>query len=266
MRYFHERLVYRLSKSVYKEHFLLKGGVLLYVFNQVNSRPTVDIDFLGYNINNDVKEIEGVFKEICEIPCEEDGVVFESSSVRARSIMEANRYQGVRIRIMAFLDSIAQPISIDVGFGDVVVPEPINLIFPTILNNLPEAQMIVYPLESVLSEKFHSILVLEEDNSRMKDFFDIYYLLKNGQINKTVLKKALLSTFEQRKLPKRDDFSLFTDIFSSNPVLNNRWNIFIKRIKWKSVISFKEVVAYFQKELKPIVLEYAKSMDDNNPL
>ena len=258
IRYFHERLVYRLSKSSYKEHFLLKGGVLLYVYNKLNSRPTVDIDFLGYDINNDLEEITDAFKQICKISCEEDGVVFDSTGISARSIMEGNQYHGVRIRIMAFLDTIAQPISIDVGFGDIVVPKPVHVEIPLILNNMPVTKMAVYPLESVLSEKFHSIIVLGEDNSRMKDFFDIYYLLKNKQIDMNILKKALLATFEHRGLPKRNDFSLFSDTFSSNPTLNIRWNIFVKRIKWKSVLSFDEVVAHIQNEIKPIVHEYVK--------
>lgn len=98
-RYFQERLLYRMSQTRFRNNFYLKGGALLYAFERFAARPTLDIDFLGHDISNEGAAIIAAFKEICSIPCEEDGIVFDTEHITAQNITEFKDYHGVRLCI-----------------------------------------------------------------------------------------------------------------------------------------------------------------------
>ncbi len=123
-RYFQERILYRLSMSKYKTNFLLKGGALLYAHYNFEARPTVDIDFLGNHISHDVQNIKEIFTEILSIKFPEDGVSFNTDSIKVGEITIDKEYNGVRLEFIAHLDSIVMPMSMDIGFGDIVTPYP----------------------------------------------------------------------------------------------------------------------------------------------
>lgn len=187
IRYVQERLLYRLAQSRYKYRFYLKGGALLYAHEQFKARPTLDIDFLGHNIANDKEIIEEVFFEICGISCEKDGIRFDTATIETEEINENRLYKGIRLHVTAQLDTVCQKIAMDIGFGDVITPEPLELEYPLLLEDLPSVNIMAYSLETVVAEKFQAMIELSENNSRMKDFYDLYTLLYNKTIDGVLL-------------------------------------------------------------------------------
>lgn len=170
VRYIQERLLYRLSQSRFKHCFFLKGGALLYAYERLKARPTLDIDFLADRINRDKNYIKIVFQEICSLECQEDGVFFGTDTLEAKEITINKEYHGVSVTVIAHLDSIKQFISIDIGFGDVIVPKAMSLDYPMLLDEILEVNVMAYSLETVVAEKFQAMISLAGANSRMKDF------------------------------------------------------------------------------------------------
>ncbi len=250
VRYFQERLLYKVAHSDYKNNFLLKGGALLYAFGQEKARPTKDIDFLGRHINNDREYVKAVFSEIASVTCETDGVVFDADSIEVMDITQEKEYHGVRLTILAMLESIRQTISMDIGFGDVVTPGPKRLEYPLLLENVPEVEILAYSLETVVAEKFEAMISLSVNNSRMKDFFDVYRILKEGNLDEEVLKEAVKNTFENRGTGYVEGHPLFGEEFFKDPIRTSRWNGFLKSIRTKEQIAFEEVGNVIQKKMK----------------
>lgn len=242
IRYLHERLLFRISVSQYKSHFLLKGSSLLFALDGFKARPTIDIDLLGERISNDRETLKNVFQGICGIECEDDGVTFESSSIELEPITEDKNYPGMRIKIVARLDSIIQPISVDIGFGDVVTPCPVPLDYPILLPNVPTVEIYAYSLETLIAEKFHTMVDRDESNSRMKDFFDVYQLFTNHKIDHNLLSEAIVGTFKNRNTTYRESLSLFTDKFAADVARNSSWKAFLKKIRWKEQLDFLAVM------------------------
>ena len=149
-RYFQERLLYRLSVSAYKDKFILKGGALLYAHDGFQARPTLDIDFMAKNVSNDMANIKKIFQEICRIECQEDGVVFDINTIETGEIAISKDYHGVRLTLLAHLDTAQQYISMDIGFGDVITPFPQQLAFPALIATAPGANVLAYSLETVV--------------------------------------------------------------------------------------------------------------------
>lgn len=146
IRYFHERFLFRLSQSNYRELFCLKGGALLYAYEKFLARPTMDVDFRADKINNDINIICEAVAEICKIVCPEDGVVFDDKNITSEIITEFKDYHGVRIHLNAKLQSISQNISMDFGFGDEIYPSPNVISYPNLLEDMPCAKISTYPL------------------------------------------------------------------------------------------------------------------------
>ena len=169
-----ERFLYRVSQSQHCNRFLLKGALMLRVWGAPGSRPTRDIDFLGY-VDNEIEVIETIVREVCTIEVEDDGVRFDSTTVAGERIKEGADYEGVRIKFVGFLDNARIAMQLDVGFGDVVHPEAEENYYPTVLD-FPAPRLRTYPRESVVAEKFQAMVFLGTLNSRMKDFFDIWLL------------------------------------------------------------------------------------------
>lgn len=259
-RYFQERLLYRLSQSRYKERFILKGGALLYAHEQLKARPTLDIDFLGKQISREVDNIKTVFKNLCQIPCEEDGVLFDSASITAEDITLNKEYNGLRIHIKVSLGSASQILSMDVGFGDVVIPEPINLSYPILIVGMPEVNILAYSLETVVAEKFQSMIDHSVENSRMKDFFDVYRILLSGNVADDMLAEAINATFENRGTEMNTDHSLFSVSFSTDAMRVSMWNSYLKKIKYAEPLPFNEVWTSIVLRLKPYLGKLNKTI------
>lgn len=251
-RYLYERLLFRLSKSDYREQFYLKGGALLYAIEKELPRPTKDIDFLGVRIKNDLAYIKNVFSEICQIPCVEDGVYIDINSIETVEITEEKEYSGIRVSLVARLDTIKQVMKLDIGFGDIVTPSPCELHYPSFLESLPQANILAYSLESVVAEKFQAMIDLSEFNSRYKDFYDVYRILSRYTIDDAVLAEAIRATFKNRGTLYRSNHPLFTAEFAKDANRNRQWNNFLKQIKQSGFQDFEVVMDLIAKRLEPL--------------
>jgi len=250
-RYFQERLLYRMSQTRYRNNFYLKGGALMYAYERFAARPTLDIDFLGNNISNKGTSIIAAFKEICSVPFEEDGVIFDVEHITAQNITEFKDYHGIRLSIPVKMDSIAQVLTMDIGFGDVVTPSPVNLDFPILLEHLPCANILAYSLETVIAEKMHAIIDLADQSSRMKDYYDLHRILKEEKYDPEVLQEAIIRTFENRHTPYDENTMFFRKDFGINQQMEARWKAFMRKITKATDLSFSEVVAFIQETLRP---------------
>lgn len=248
IRYVQERLLYRLAQSKYKNRFYLKGGALLYAHEQLKARPTLDIDFLGNSINNDKKIIEEAFSEICSISCKEDGIVFDTGTIETEEINENRVYKGIRLHVTAQLDTVRQKIAMDIGFGDVITPEPQELEYPLLLDGLPAVSIMAYSLETVVAEKFQAMIELSENNSRTKDFYDLYTLLYNNTLDNDMLEKAIYTTLKNRGTVYEENHPLFSDNFPKNPRFQMLWKGFIKKIG-KTEPDFEITVSLIKEKL-----------------
>ena len=250
-RYFQERLLYRMSQTRYRNNFYLKGGALMYAYERFAARPTLDIDFLGNNISNEGTSIIAAFKEICSVPFEEDGVIFDVEHITAQNITEFKDYHGICLSIPVKMDSIAQVLTMDIGFGDVVTPSPVNLDFPILLEHLPCANILAYSLETVIAEKMHAIIDLADQSSRMKDYYDLHRILKEEKYDSEVLQEAIIRTFENRHTPYDENTMFFRKDFGINQQMEVRWKAFMRKITKATDLSFSEVVAFIQETLRP---------------
>ncbi len=257
-RYMQERLLYRLSISNYREHFILKGGALLYAHDRFEARPTLDIDFMATHINNDTENIKRIIKEICTVECVPDGANYDADTVEAVDITVNKEYHGVRVSVVALLDTARQRISMDIGFGDVVTPTPQELVFPALIDTVPQAEIKAYSLETVVAEKFHAMIELSLANSRMKDFFDVYRILATDRVDREILSNAIKSTFENRETKYRMNHPLFTNEFFASKDRQFLWNNFLRKIKYHESIDFQTVGLLIKDQLQP----YWESLKD----
>lgn len=251
VRYIQERLLYRLCRSRFCDKFYLKGGALLFAYEKFNARPTMDIDFLGHHISRGIEEIKSVFTEIVTADIVEDGISFDAGRITAEEITVNKEYHGVRLTLPARIDTIIQTVSMDIGFGDVVTPGPQTIDYPTLIDSLPVPTIYAYSLETVVAEKFEAMIALSVDNSRMKDFFDVYRILKYQEIDEDILAQAIEATFFTRQTQLVENPALFTPEFAKDIRRNNNWRAFLKRIKWKEKLDFGEVCNFVTERLKP---------------
>ena len=255
-RYFNERLLYRVSVSQYKDNFLLKGGSLLYAMDGLNARPTIDVDFMAERISRDREFLTKVFQEILGIVCDEDGVTFDTENITMEPITVEKKYPGTRFFFTAHMDSIIHKMSVDIGFGDVVTPYPASIDFPLLLPNIPSVNLQAYSLETVIAEKFHTMLDRDEYNSRMKDFFDCYQLLTKRELDDETLYDAIKATFDNRELEYNPQLKLFTAEFVNDANRQMQWKLFLRKIQWKEELCFNVVMQVITDRLKPMAEKY----------
>lgn len=192
-RYAIERFLYRLGRSKYRDKFALKGATLFTLWIGQTHRPTKDLDLLGRGLSSTITEVEALIREICEIR-QDDGIVFDDESVEGSRIKEEDEYDGVRVKFQAELAGARIPMQVDIGFGDSVYPEPELASFPVLLPM--EAPIIrAYPREATIAEKFHAMVLLDIRNSRMKDFYDIWYMANTWEFEMKPLQKAIEFSF-----------------------------------------------------------------------
>ena len=254
--YFNERLLYRVSVSQYKDNFLLKGGSLLYALDGLEARPTIDVDFMADKISRDRETLTEVFRKIVAIDCDEDGVFFDLDSIKSEPITVDKKYPGSRFYVTAHMDTIVHNMSVDIGFGDVVSPFPMAIDFPLLLPNIPSVNLQAYSLETVVAEKFHTMIDRDETNSRMKDFFDCYQLLTQRNLSDDTLFEAIKATFDNRALAYKVNLKLFSDEFATDKERIMRWKTFLKKIQWKEEIPFSAVMQIIKARLQPMAMKY----------
>jgi predicted nucleotidyltransferase component of viral defense system len=253
VRYALERLLYRLSKSAHGGEFILKGAMLFTIWSKHPHRATKDLDLLGAG-SPDLDRLAQVFRDVCAVSVENDGVIFEPRSVEARRIKEDAEYEGVRITLGGKLGSAQLAVQVDVGFGDSAVPPPTTIEFPTLLP-FPGPVIRAYAKETVVAEKLHAMVDLGMANTRMKDFFDLWFLCREFEFDGAQLVAAIRSTFERRQTPVSAGLPLaLTDTFSLDTTKGVQWSAFLARSHVvDTALSLLEVVNVVAAFLAPVL-------------
>lgn len=253
IRYLQERLLFRLSKSIYRNNFYLKGGALIYAYEGSKTRFTLDIDLLGRDIENNKQAIETAFTDILSLTYQADGVWFNTKTIQTQEITEQDKYNGIRLFVETGFHTVQQRLQIDIGFGDVLQPAPHNdLEYPVLLaeSEIPIIQ--AYAPETIIAEKFQAMIELSSANSRMKDFYDVYNLISTKKINPTKLELGIRATFKNRGTSYSDNHSLFQAEFFSDPKREKMWKAFLNKIGQDKDLSLQEVGKVINLTLKPI--------------
>jgi Nucleotidyl transferase AbiEii toxin, Type IV TA system len=246
-RYALERLLYRLSVSAHKDHFLLKGALLFDVWFDVPLRPTRDMDLLGFGLA-EMPYLIAVFEDICAIAVD-DGIHFDASTIVADETRKEANYAGIRLGLVGRLAGAKCPVQIDVGYGDAVTPAPETAEYPVLLGDMPAPQLRVYPRYTVVAEKLDAIISLGMANSRMKDYFDLWVLLRDSPLDKRTLSQAIEATIQRRGTFKPQGFPIgLGDEFAKDQQKQNQWRAFTKRNQLKAA-SLIDVVAFLREEL-----------------
>lgn len=227
-QYGFERLLYRLGQSPYAGQFTLKGALMFLVWTGEQYRPTRDMDLMSKQ-KRTAEELTTVFRDICKTDVPDDGIVLLDDTVRAESIRDDDEYGGMRVTLTGKLGQARIPIQIDIGFGDAVTPKAVAQDFPSLLDfDAPHIPM--YPRETAIAEKFHTIVVRGVLNSRMKDYYDIWALCREFTFDGAVLSKAIAATFRRRKTAVPDNIPVgLSDEFSSDVTKRVQWTAFIRR-------------------------------------
>lgn len=262
-RYALERLLYRLGRSRHADAFILKGALLFALWEGHPHRATRDLDLLGFG-PNDVERIEQVFRELCVLPVEDDGLSFLPETVHARPIREQQEYGGIRVLLQATLGAARLRVQADVGFGDVVTPAAQEVDLPTLLD-LPAPHLRVYPRETVVAEKFEAMVRLGLTNTRMKDFYDLLILARRFAFDGSALAAAIQATFARRDSdlppPHRPPLAL-SDEFAEDAAKQAEWHGFLRRNKLESdAITLREVIEELRAFLMPLVEALAADAD-----
>jgi predicted nucleotidyltransferase component of viral defense system len=259
-RYGLERWLYRLSQSPHRERFVLKGAMLFTLWSKEPHRKTRDLDLLGFGAKS-LLEWEQVFRQVCLVEVEPDGLEMLADSVRSGIIRVEEEYAGTRIKLMAMLGKARIPLQIDVGFGDAVTPAPQELSFPTMLD-FPAPSLRAYRPETVIAEKFHAMVDLGLRNTRMKDFYDVWKLSQQFEFDGGTMVEAIQATFSRRQTPLPSGTPLaLSDKFASDSLKISQWKAFLRKSALKDKeMKLADIVSLLERFLLP-VLDAAQSGD-----
>ena len=248
-----EKFLLRMSKSDYTEQFVLKGALMLRAEGIGESRPTRDID-LHSDHGKEIEELEKMVSDCCRVEVEEDGLQFDPESVEGEEIRDQQAYQGARLKVRGTLGTAKILIQIDIGFGDAIVPEPLWIEYPVILEG-ESPKLKGYTLESAIAEKFETMGSLDMANSRMKDFYDIYFLITHRKFDKSNIQRAIEETFKRRKtkLPDEKPVAFTEDFFADEDKLK-QWKAFKQKLPVEErSLDFEIVMDEIDRFIWPIV-------------
>lgn len=227
-----EEFLRRLEKSKYAENLVLKGGLFLYSLTDFDSRVTVDVDFLLRQIPNTPEQLKSLLEEIITVPTGNDFVTFEIKDVAPIAV--AKKYAGIGASIVARIKNTRTPFSIDFGVGDVIVPKQEKRQIPTQLPEFESPTVNTYSVETTVAEKLDAILSLMEFSSRMKDYYDIYYLANKFDFDGKVLTEALNKTFENRGHAFTIEQFEQVISFADDSAMQKKWKAFCRKIDTKT--------------------------------
>ena len=259
-----ERTIYRISVSPYAGHFVLKGGIFLYaIFDRKYERATTDVDLLARRISNSAEEMKTVLRDIFAQDTD-DALVFDLDSITAEDITEFKEYHGLHISAVAYLDRTRIPIGIDIGFGDVIYPDAVEMDFPVILD-MESPRVNAYSLESSIAEKLEAIVKNGFLNSRYKDFYDIYVLSEKYPFNYEKLNNAVTETFTNRNTPINMDTPAFSNEFLSDAMHQTRWNSFLKKKKALIQVSMNDAISRIRTFVTPLLTQHSMPVTEWDP-
>lgn len=227
-----EEFLRRLEKSKYAENLVLKGGLFIYSITDFDSRVTVDVDFLLRKVPNTPEQLKSVLEEIIGTPTGNDFITFEIKSIAPIAV--AKKYAGIGASLVARIKNTRTPFSIDFGVGDVIVPKQEKREIPTQLEDFPAPTVNTYSLETTIAEKIDAVLSLMEFSSRMKDYYDIYYLANKFNFDGATLTEALRKTFENRGHAFTVEQFEQVMAFDGDEAMQKKWKAFVRKIDTKT--------------------------------
>ena len=230
--FFQEEFLRRLERSRYAENLVLKGGLFIYSITEFDSRVTVDVDFLLRRVPNTPEQLRVVLEEIIATPTGNDFVTFEIKDIAPIAV--AKKYAGIGASLVARIKNTKTPINIDFGVGDVIVPEQEKRKIPTQLEGFPAPTVNTYSLETTVAEKIDAILSLMEFSSRMKDYYDLYYLANKFDFDGSVLAEAMKKTFANRDHVFTMEHFEQVVAFDSDEAMQKKWRAFCRKIDTKT--------------------------------
>lgn len=253
VRFAMERLLYRLSLSAHADRFVLKGALLFNLWYDMPYRTTRDIDLLGFG-SNELQAMAETFRDIASIIVA-DGIVFDPATISVTDIRKEANYAGVRVLVNAEINNAHCKTQVDIGFGDAVTPKPIQAVYPVLLEDLPAPLLQMYPIYTVIAEKLHAIALLGMTNSRLKDYLDLWILLKYEIIDELIMTRAVATTFFKRGMLIPSELPIgLTDEFAIEPSHQAMWVAFLKKNKL-AMVPLMEVVQYLSVRFKPVLLQ-----------
>ena len=227
-RYAIERFLYRLTQTAHSEQFILKGAMLFSVWSDKPYRPTQDVDLLGPN-ETSPDSLHDVCRDVCAAEVEPDGFTFAPDSIRVDEIREGQAYQGLRVRLMAYLGKARVPLQVDVGFGDAVTPGPQEVTFGPLLD-LPPPVLRAYPPETMVAEKLETIVRRGVPNSRMKDYYDLWWICDFMTFDGSTLMGAIRATFQRRRTLMPVDLPIgLSEEFAAHATKALQWSSFVRK-------------------------------------
>lgn len=223
-----EEFLRRLEKSKYTEHLVLKGGLFLYALTDFDSRVTVDVDFLLCRQPNTPEHMREMLEEIIAVETGNDFITFEIRSISPISMTK--KYPGISASLVARIKNTRTPFAIDFGVGDVIVPQQEKRRIPTQLSDFAAPVINTYSVETTVAEKLDAILFLMEFSSRMKDYYDLYYLANGFDFDGVTLTEALAETFKNRG--RRYSIQQFERLMAcgADEGMQKKWKAFAKKV------------------------------------
>ena len=244
-----EEFLRKLSKSGYEDNLILKGGLFIYTLTNFESRATIDVDFLLRSFSNSLDEVKALIMKILATPTGNDYIEMVAKGVE--EISPQRKYHGISTQIIGKIKNVRVPFNVDIGVGDVIVPSAEERTIHTQLPDFEEPIIMTYSLESTIAEKFDAIIQRFELTSRMKDFYDIYYLARRFDFDGAKLQMAIARTLKQRGTHyEKESFERIL-MLVEDVDMQKRWKFFLKTIK-DETLEFSVVIEEIQKFLEPV--------------
>jgi predicted nucleotidyltransferase component of viral defense system len=248
--FFQEEFLRRLSRSGYVDNLILKGGLFIYTLTDFESRATVDIDFLLRRLDSEVEHMDTVIDDILNTPTGNNDVVILSAK-KMEQISPQRKYHGISTQIIGRIKNARVPFDVDIGVGDVIVPNPQKRTVPTQLAGYEAPEILTYSLESTIAEKFDAILQRFELTGRMKDFYDIYYLSRTFEFDGRSLQEAIIQTLSNRGTPYDRNSLDRVVALADDTDMKTKWRYFLKNIRGAEV-TFPAVIHGIGVFLRPV--------------
>lgn len=244
-----EEFLRKLSMSKYADNLVLKGGLFIYTLTNFESRATIDVDFLMRQLPNSIEEIEKIVLDILSVDTGNDFI--ELTAKAFETISPQRKYTGISFQIIGKIKNTRTPFSVDLGVGDIIVPKAEKRVIPVQLDEFTKPEISTYSLESTIAEKFDAMLQRLEMTSRMKDFYDIYYLSNMFDFDGLKLQEAIFETLQNRGTSySRDSLNQIAELANDTEMIS-KWNYFLRTIKMGE-LDFGEVVDAMVHFLSPV--------------
>lgn len=247
--FFQEEFLRKLSKSEYADNLVLKGGLFIYTLTNFESRATIDVDFLLREQSNAIEDVKNMIQEILDIPTGNVYIKMEAKGFEKISLQR--KYNGISTQIMGSIKNVRVPFNIDIGIGDVIIPNSEQRKVTTQLPDFESPEITTYSLESTIAEKFDAILQRFELTGRMKDFFDIYYLSKRFDFDGRKLQKAIFETLKNRGTVFDENSFVRVVGLEEDADMQIKWRYFLKNMK-SDTLAFGTVISGIEIFLEPV--------------